>query len=449
MVSSADNVINYINKGYNLNDIVYSIINLITEKCKVAPWQIMRIKSGGQSSLKKYLALQAKKELTPEDFRLALKYKTESLEAVPNAKQWGRLIEYPNPDDTWQEFIANGIGYKLITGNKYIHAELLTGGSDGGTPNTLCLLPSQWINIIVNKLQEYQYPMDILGYRVTLLPNRVFPVEEVMHEKYMNYNWDTAGSQLYGMAPLKAALKRVDLSNSGMDTNIAKIQNGGLESIVYVDDARMSIEQGRAQAETIKGKLIHEYSGPVNWGKIATSGYKMGAVNLGLSPVELNLYKAELANLRFLCNVFGGVPSQIFNDPENKSFNNAKEGEKALTARCALPALIATRDNFNRKAHTNWNFPLDWFMDFDMSVYTELQETIGETMRWVEPLLNKGWPLNEALKVLNIAPLDEVLADEMWIRPDMGVPLSDWRITDPNNAANETGTNAPGKGGNK
>ena len=40
LVSIPDNQINYINKGYNINDIVYSIVKLIMDKVKVTNWGV-------------------------------------------------------------------------------------------------------------------------------------------------------------------------------------------------------------------------------------------------------------------------------------------------------------------------------------------------------------------------------------------------------------------------
>lgn len=424
LVSMKDSGETYIKKGYDINDIVYSIVNLIVEKVRVAPWALYTVVD--DSSLKSYKSLQSKKDLTPADFKRSLDFRTKALKPVKDGGKWAELLQYPNPEDTWQDLIANSCGYKLLTGNKYLHGDLIPGGANKGIPNTICLLPSQFMNIVVDKLYAYKYPIDILGYRITLFPLKTFPKEEVMHEKYMNYDWGVAGEQLYGMAPLRAALKLINLTNSTVDTNTAKIQNGGLESIVFVDDPRLTPTAAQNQANTTKNYLINEGTGPVNWGKIATSGYKMGAVNLGLTPVELDIYKSQLANLRFLCNIFG-VPSQLMNDPENKQYNNSKEGEKALTSRCALPLLTSARDNLNRKGSDNWG--LKYYMDFDMSIFTELTETVGETMRYLDPLLAHGLPLNIALSLLGMDPLPDPEANEMWINPSMGQPISEYRST--------------------
>lgn len=431
LVTITDNQNNYIVKGYEINDIIFSIINLILDKVRVAPWGVYKIID--ESSLKSYHGLQAKKDFSPDDYRKAKDLQRKSLEPVKVATKWTDLLKYPNDKETFNDFVANGCGYKLLTGNKHVWADILLAGANKGTPNSLHNMPSQFVQILATE----GFPGKVLGYELYVLGltgNSGFSVEEVMHEKYMNYSWTVNGQHYYGMSPLKAALRLTNRNNSALDASTAKFQNGGMEAIIYMNDQRFDAEQGLQQMNAVKASLINEYSGPLSHGKIATSGYPVGVANLGLSPVELDLIQAEMWDLRRFCNIYG-VPSQMMNDPQNKSYNNSKEGEKALTSRCALPLLTSFRDNFNRKRSTVWGGEKGTIVDFDMTVFTELQETVGETLRWVQPLLQQGWPLNRALEMLAIEKLNEPEADEMWITPGMGVPISEWRVTNPDTNA--------------
>jgi hypothetical protein len=75
------------------------------------------------------------------------------------------------------------------------------------------------------------------------------------------------------------------------------------------------------------------------------------------------------------------------NDPDNKTFNNQKEGEKALTMRCALPQLNSFREHFNRKLKTDWGYAgKNIVVDYDMSVYSELQDDLATKWNWVKEL---------------------------------------------------------------
>jgi HK97 family phage portal protein len=439
LVSTPDNKQSYIDNGYNINDIVYSVVNLILDKVRIAPWCLYKVVD--ESSLKAYIGIVRKKNLTPKDYKKALEYRSKALEPITTANMSvGKLMEllkWPNEYETFPDFIANGCGYKLLTGDKYIWADILGAGANKGLPQNLWLLPSQQTNIKATTT----FPVKETGYEITTW-NLNYTKEEVLHEKYWNPNWGVNGQQLYGMSPLKAALKTLTRNNYAKDASSAKYQNNGLEAIVYVDDQRLTGEVAQAQATALKAKLISEYTGASNQGKIAASGYKVGVANLGLSPVELGIIESEKWDMRMICNIFG-VPSQMMNDPENKTYNNQNEGEKALTTRSALPLLTSMRDNLNRKLQTDWGFKgQNVFVDFDMGVFTELQEDVAEVMKWLQPLLDRGFPLNRALDILNIETIDDPLFDESWITPQMGTPLSEWSANSVDNALNNDGVDS-------
>jgi hypothetical protein len=75
-----DNKGSYITNGYTINDQLYSIINLILDKVRMPEWGTYKIVD--EESLKSYLGLIRKKNLTAEDYTKALKYRTKALEPV-------------------------------------------------------------------------------------------------------------------------------------------------------------------------------------------------------------------------------------------------------------------------------------------------------------------------------------------------------------------------------
>jgi phage portal protein BeeE len=91
--------------------------------------------------------------------------------------------------------------------------------------------------------------------------------------------------------------------------------------------------------------------------------------------------------MKALCNIYG-VPSQLLNDADNKTYNNQLEGEKALTLRCAIPLLNSIRDNINRKLQTDWGYTgQNIYVDYDASIYAELESNKKEQVEW----LNNAW----------------------------------------------------------
>lgn len=419
-----DNTDNYIKKGYAVNDIVYSIVKLITDKVKVAPWNLYKVVD--ESSLKKSQALLTKSDISAEDFRQAKVLRKKALDIFTGSNKITELLKYPNEYCTMQDFVAEAVGYKLLTGNTYMWADLLAGGANAGLPNGLYLMPSQFMQIIALS----GFPGSVTGYRMQMVGTPPYSTEEVLHLKDPNYRWSINGEQHYGMSPLKAALMILTRNNSALESSTARFQNNGMDGIIFVDEPNVPAAQRGAaldQANAVKKSLIVEYSGPANNGKLSTSGYKMGFIPIGISPADLKILESEKWDMRRFCNVYG-VPSQMMNDPDNKSFNNIKESEKALTTRCALPQLVSMRDSLNRKFQNDWGMKPGFTIDFDMSVFSELSESVGESMRWLDPLMARGLPLNRALDLLSLENIDDPLFDESWITPAMGQPLSEWKL---------------------
>ena len=65
LVTIEDNQINYINKGYNINDIVYSIIKLITDKVRVTNWAVYKIED--ETAYKQLTAIQRKSNISHKE----------------------------------------------------------------------------------------------------------------------------------------------------------------------------------------------------------------------------------------------------------------------------------------------------------------------------------------------------------------------------------------------
>jgi HK97 family phage portal protein len=431
LVPIADNQQNYIKNGYGVNDIIYSIINLILDKVRIAPWQVYEVTD--ESSLKLLHGIQSRKTFGGEDARRSRDLAIKAFKPAKNPGKWGEVLKYPNAEETFQDLIAAGAGFKMLTGNRFLWANILSGGANTGLPHELHIMPSQFVSI----LAQGKFPIRKVGYQMTSISAQNYTVEEVLHEKYYNYDYTVSGNHLVGMAPLKAALRLTNRNNSALEASTAKFQNGGVQSIIYVDDQRLMGDDADAQARALKKGLIDEWTGPETWGKVVASGYKVGSVNLGLSPVELAIIDAEKWDMRRFCNIFGGVPSQLLNDPENKTYNNQKEGEKALTSRCALSLLTSFRDAINRQAVTYWGLDKKYIIDFDMTVFTELQEDIGEMMKWLEPMAKlTGMPPNRVLDILGLEKIAKPEFDEPWIKTEMGQPYNEWKMNDVDNGLN-------------
>lgn len=401
ITSIADNQQTYL-RQYSYNDIVYSIINLILDRIGAVKWGVYR---------------EGKNGLEP--------FADENLQ---------RLIDEPNPYCTFSDIVAQHTGFKLITGNSYLWAQRLTGGANEGIPVELWHLPADLVELLISR----GFPPKILKYQIAGWgPDATFSPDEILHSKEWNPNYDTTGTQLYGISKLKAALNLVNRNNSAMNAATAKFQNGGLEAIIYVDDDRFTGEQTTAQAAALKAKLM-EYD---NEGRrIAVSGYKTGVEQLGLTNVELAIIEAEQWDQRRICNVYG-VPVQLMNDTSASTDNNMKDASRAMLTRVVIPELESFKASFNKKLQTAWGGKDKVIIDYDQTSFTELEEDKNEQMKWLMPLMQNGLPLNRVLDILGLEKIDDPYYDLPRVTTQMGDTIEERQQTEVDALLNQNNIN--------
>lgn len=432
LVTIADNPVNYLQKGYDINDIVYSIVQMIMEKVKIAPWDIYKVVD--EHSLKQLHTMVRHSNWSAKDMVKMYDLRRKALEVIKDAGKWGDLLEYPNQYETWPDFVSGSVGYKLLTGNDYIWGDIIPGGANKGVPNSLWCLPSQFTQIKATDT----FPTTITEYVVLMWGEMSFSPDEVMHTKYWNPNWSINGQQLYGVAPLKAGLKSVNRDNSSLDASTSAFQNEGIKGILHMKNQVGTVESTEVlkEVQALKRQMVSEWVGEVNKGKMGLSGYDMGWLPIGLSAEDMEQIENEKWNLRRICNLFG-VQSQLLNDPENKTYNNQAEAEKALTTRCALPALTSLRNNLNRKRSNSWGGKKGFIADFDVSAYSELQKDMKEMVTWLTPLLDRGLPLNRGLELMGLEKIDNPYYDQPRVTTSMGESIEEHEMSALENALNE------------
>jgi phage portal protein BeeE len=429
LVTYLNNNRTYLDKGYDINDIVYAIINLIMDKCRVAPWGIYKIED--EQAYKRYCALMSKKDLSTQDFVDLKKYQRKALTPVKDAGKWGELIQYPNEFDDFQTLITNGIGYDCILGNNYILGRVLPGGANAGIPNDFWLLPAHRTNIWTTDT----FPAKIIKYTVDGWGNKEYLPSEILHQRTFNPGWDVNGVQHYGVAPLRAALRLLQRNNSSLTATASAFDNEGVKGILYMQNQVGNVDGDliKPEIDALADTLRTEWTGAKNRGRIGLGGYSMGWLPIGLNSEEMQVIESEKWDLRRLCSVWG-VPSQLLND-DQRAYNNFKEANEHLTSRCCIPRLFKQRNTWQRKAVTEWGLPKNWVLDFDMTVYSELQADVSKTVEWYyrQAIIIP----NEGRELANLSAIDDPRYNEPW-QQSMGEwgPVSERDANEVDNALN-------------
>ncbi len=136
-----------------------------------------------------------------------------------------------------------------------------------------------------------------------------------------------------GLSPLQAALMPIESLKEMYVADTSTLKNKGVDVMITndSDSPMVGVEQ------TDMDKALNErISGARRSGGVATSTSKLRAINLGRTTKELALWDGYKIKTRDLCTALQ-VDSGLFNDPDNKKFDNVTEANKALYNDCVIP----------------------------------------------------------------------------------------------------------------
>ena len=130
----------YIKDGYQKNEAVYSIINLISRNATVIPFKVYEVKD--KALAKDYTAFTSGMSTKGALLKASI-LKARTFTEVTQSDLL-EVLQNPNPMEGWSSFIQNYIGFGKLTGNRYIY-----GVRDGkGKVREMYVLPSQHIEIV-------------------------------------------------------------------------------------------------------------------------------------------------------------------------------------------------------------------------------------------------------------------------------------------------------------
>lgn len=373
--------------NYASSAALYSIINRITRTAATAPFKVYRVKDKRKHA--KYKAWTGT-NATKESLRAAMSIKEQVYEE-DNAHALNKLIE-----KCGSEFTAASIGWKLITGNRFLFVNKLTSGLDEGLPFSVRNLPSQYVTIIGDGSLE-----GVSGYKFTLGSVTDIPKESILHSKYFNPLFDSTGSHLRGLSPLNAAKKNITRIESSIDRSVSLVQNPGAGVMYDKNPIEKSIEEAQAIKLTINKNVL----GQDNAGKVAFFNGDLGYLDLAMDAQQMEIIGLENQSLKQLCNIYG-APYIIF-DGNNANYDNIQEAKKELITMAVVPELASLRNDWNDIATL---YPgQDIYVDYDLSVYPEMQEDMGKTA----DIMAKAWWFTPNEKRLAMMQDEDTTTKEM------------------------------------
>ena len=431
IVPYADSRDTYLRSGYQYNDIVYMVVKTIVDKACIPAWSPYDVVD--ETALKEYHRLRiairgmqdpgernkAWNRLKDLHHKSLLPAKDERLTA---------LLEAPNPETNLNKLHSQLWTSKLVLGGYTENWFVPSGGLDSGYPTNLEWLPYNLMSIYTNRSN----PLRITGYELNAWNLPKYLPEDILHEAYTNMDWSEDGRHFYGMSPIKASLRRIQRNNESQVSGVRMFQNGGLRGITYLDlptEIMLRDFDGGNTAEEVNA-LKARYDainsgGSARVGATTFSGYKVGFTPTGLSPVDLDQMAIEKWDMRMIAGTYS-APSQIFNDPDNKTYANETEGNKALILRACLPLLNDREASFNQKLRKLAKYKNGRrIVTYDIKQYTELEENKKEMVSWLK---QADWMTpNERRDQMGLPLSTDPAMDKIYV-PSSYVPIEDLGI---------------------
>ena len=404
---TTEDVHSYIKEGYELNSVVYAIVNGITKAGAAVPPIVYKITDKQKARKYKRFKSAFQYNVTGSQVEQALEMKEQAFEEVDERDDLHKLFTRPNPLQSFAEYYENAKGFQLVTGNTYTYKNLLTDGRVG----EMWVMPAQWTKIHADGgSQELikAYSIDLYGYTGAKIE-----ADQVMHWKYWNPDYDAPASHLYGMSPLKAARRELRLRNDANTALSVALKNGGAKGMIFPEQqTKISPEQ----ASQIRNFLSRN-QGADNYQTFLTFSAKMGYQSFGHPPVDLEILETNKMTTRDLCNIYG-YPSELLNDPDNKTNANKRESRKQLYLDVVIPTLERDYQEFNRSIAPH--FGENYFIDYDLNAVEAIQTDMKDKVDW----LAKAWwfTINERRKETGKDMIEEDWANEIYA-PSNFIPI--------------------------
>lgn len=263
-----------------------------------------------------------------------------------------KLLKKPNPEISGADFFTEVISNLLLYGNSYI---VLTGPQTGA-PSGMHILHSKSVEVMTAKNRPVSYRYRNSGHEQVYPIDNLTRVSRVLHLK--NYH---PSNPLYGLSPLEAASKSINLYGKTLDWNKALLKNAARPSgaLVFQDGNGYLTDE---QFERLQQQFYDNFSGSSNSGKplVLEGGLKWQETN-NAEKFE-KFIELKDSSARDIAIAFN-VPPQLLGINGDNTYSNMQETRLALWEENIIPLLDKLSD-----ALSNWFsywFNEDLRIDFD------------------------------------------------------------------------------------
>jgi len=240
-----------------------------------------------------------------------------------------QLFQQPNPYISRQDFFELWISWLELGGN----ALALKVEAQGETQELWPISPDR-----IHPISSKEVAKWLDGYSLDNKKSKEWEPNEIVHAKYFD-----PANPFWGIAPLQAAAKVVDIDTDQKDWNKAAMQNMGVLSGVFSFKRDFNSQD---EADEVAESLNDRYAKPENARRLGVVGSEAKYTRIGSTPQELDFGASRLSNRDEIFIIFG-IPPQYAGAMESATYNNYQTSELIFWFQKVIPLLDNLKDTFN------------------------------------------------------------------------------------------------------
>jgi HK97 family phage portal protein len=248
------------------------------------------------------------------------------------------LITRPNANESGRELFERWYAYLQCAGNAYLEALTLDGA-----PRELYVLRPDRMKVVPGARGwpiGYDYTVDGRTTRIGPDASGFMPV---LHATLFHPLDDH-----YGLSPIEAAARAVDIHNAGAGWTKALLDNAARPSgaLIYKGpDGAPGLSD--EQFQRLKRELEDAYQGAANAGRpmVLEGGLDWRAMSY--TPADMDFTGLRSAAAREIALAFG-VPPMLLGIPGDNTYSNYREANLALWRQTILPLVARTAQALTR-----------------------------------------------------------------------------------------------------
>jgi len=350
------NYTTFAREGYGGNIIAYACISFIARSASEVPFKVVSVSSRNReySVSRRHLLVQ--------------------------------LLENPNPDMTFSDFIATTFGYLNIAGNCYWEKERSAVG------RVVALWPMQPDRVRPIPGTDGR----VSGYAYTHGDKTVIiPAANVLHFKYFH-----PLNAYEGLSPMQVAARRIDVDTASTDSVRAFFDNKTVPAALLIVKKKLLLNE----AERIKADWKARFTR--NYHDVAVIDQDMDFKVVGQNYRDTQLDQIDLASEARICAVFGVPPILVGLRVglENSPWSNISEARRIFWEDILIPQLNWLSQKLTSSLAVEFDDTLK--ITLDTSNVIALREDRAALHAAARDGLNAGYlTINDARQMVRLPPV--------------------------------------------